>query len=138
MQRVLIDTNVVVSFLHRRSASQQARAATLFTAASRRELDVAIHQHVLTETVYVLMNVYALGRQAAAAVVGDLLALPGIVRLDDLRDPRLLELWPARIPDFGDAVVAAVAHEQRLPVATFDRRFRKQLERLNVDVWSWQ
>ncbi len=132
MEAVLIDTNVVVSFLHRRSASQQAQAVALFEAAARGGMKVLLHQHVLTETAFVLVNVYGLPDSRVAVVLADLVAMPGIERIDSLDDGRLLELWPRPVRDFGDAVTAAVALGEKCAVATFDRRFRNALRRLDV------
>ena len=59
MKRIVVDTNVLVSFLTDRDARQQARAARLFEAAAAGEVQLILHQLVATELIYVLRTVYA-------------------------------------------------------------------------------
>ena len=135
MQPVLIDANIVISFLYDRAPRQQAQAAALFQSAADQRARILLHQNVLSETVYVLLNVYDQPASEVAATVSDLIALPGITRIDGLNDDRLFELWPSTVRDFGDAVISAVAMEEKCRVATFDARLRRALERLGVELW---
>ncbi|MEX1027442.1 MAG: PIN domain-containing protein [Candidatus Paceibacterota bacterium] len=137
MQPILIDANVVISFLVDRIPRQQEQAAVLFQSAADQQARILLHQHVLAETVYVLLNVYDQPVADVAATASDLVTLPGIERVDRLNDARLFELWPATIRDFGDAVIAAVASEEKCPVATFDAKLRRLLKKLGLAVWAW-
>jgi len=137
MERVLLDTNVVVSFLHRRSAQEQLLASRLFERASRGTLLPLLDQHVLGETVQVFQDVYSLAPGDIARIVKDLCLLPGLERVDRLRDRLLFDPWPDRMRDFGDAVVAAAAMGEACLVDTFDRRFRNTLSRLGVHLYTW-
>ncbi len=133
MKRVVLDTNVIASFLTDRNPGQQARAAALLEAAARREMEIVPPQLVLAELVYLLRNLYQVSRAETAATLRDLLALPGLRTVDALPWPRVLELWPARIPDFADAALAAVwEHERCDAIATFDTTFRRRLSRLGL------
>lgn len=131
MKRIVLDTNVLVSFLTDRDPRQQARAAELFTAASRAEVELVLHQIVATELVYVLRNLYRVEARRIAATIGELLALPGLLTSDDLPWAAVLDLWPATIPDFADAVLVAGTRAGRHDaIATFDLAFRRRLTRL--------
>ena len=133
MKRVVLDTNVIASFLTDRDPGQQAKAAALLDAAARREIEILLPQLVLAELVYVLQNLYQVSRAETAATLRDLLALPGLRTVDALPWPRVLELWPARIPDFADAALAAVCEHERFDaIATFDATFRRRLARLGL------
>jgi len=138
MNRVLLDANVVISFLLERNRKQQADAAGLFENAAAGRIGVVFHQHALAETVYVLLNVYGRPPDEVAGIVSDLLSMPGIERQDALNERVLFELWPHSVRDFGDAVLAAVALEARLGVATFDRRLSNALRRLGAGLYSWR
>ena len=128
MIRVVIDTNVLVSFLTDRNAQQQARAAVLFEAAPRGELEIILHQMVISEMVYVLSNSYDLAALEVAQIVEDLLATAGVTPVDEVLWPRVFEFWPHHFPDFADAVLAVVASEKRYDsVATFDQKFSRRL-----------
>jgi predicted nucleic acid-binding protein len=137
VHRVLIDANVVISFLHRRVPRQQRQAAKLFESAIEQRVQILLHQHVLAETVCVLLNVYQKPAADVAGTIADLIAMPGVERNNSLSDTRLLDLWPNTIRDFGDAVSAAVAQDEPCCVATFDAKLRRALTRLDIPVWSW-
>lgn len=127
MSRVLVDTNVLVSFLTDRNPGQQERAAALFQRAAEGETALVLPQVVLTELVYVLGNLYGVAADAVAAIVRDLLDAPGVTTLDELPWPALLELWPKIVATFADAALVAIAQRNRLAVATFDRKLVKRL-----------
>lgn len=136
MTRVGVDTNVVVSFLTERNAEQQARAAQLMDQAARRDLDVVLHQVVVTEAVYVLVNLYGLPPGAVSRAVAGLLAHPGVHTFDELPWPAVWKLWPRRVPDFADACLSSAARHGAFDMlATFDRRFAGLARKLGVEVW---
>jgi predicted nucleic acid-binding protein len=139
MNQILVDTNVLVSFLTDRDASQQEKAAELFAAAASGGAALVLHQVVITELVHVLSNVYRLAAADVAATVGDLLALPGVATLDEIAWPVVLDLWPGKIPGFTDAVLAAVAQVGRYEViATFDLKLRRALRRRGTRSCWWR
>jgi len=131
--RVLLDTNVLVSFLVNREPQQQAQAAKLIAAAAEGEHRLLLPQIVLSELVYVLQNLYALSADEVAAIITDLLALSGADPVHDLSWSEVLTLWPASIPTFADAVVVATSQGTRADaVATFDGKLRTRMRKLGV------
>lgn len=133
MTSVVVDTNVLVSFLTDRDPAQQAQAAELLAKAADRELDVVLHQVVVIETVYVLRNLYRVGREDTAAIVCEMRAMPGVTALDDLPWSVVLELWPTPFVELTDGALAAVTRVGRYDaVATFDAAFRRRLKRLGL------
>jgi predicted nucleic acid-binding protein len=133
MTSVVVDTNVLLSFLTDRDAAQQEQASELLGAAARRELDVVLHQQVVTELVYVLLNLYGRSREDTAEIVAELVALPGVVTVDRLEWSRVSALWPEPFKNFADAVLAATCQAGRHDaVATFDESFKKLLKELNL------
>lgn len=134
MKRILVDTNVLLSFVTDRDLRQQAAASELFERAADRALTLVVAQAAIAECVFVLENAYALPVERVAAVCRKLVSLPGVEILDAVAWELLLELWPAVVTDFGDAVLATVAKAERVDaLATFDRRFRRTLARLGVE-----
>jgi predicted nucleic acid-binding protein len=128
VRSVVLDTNVLVSFLTDRDAEQQARAAELIERGARNELRLVLPQIVATELVYVLTNLYEKPASEAAGVLRDLLGTPGVEPLDELPWSLLLDLWPETVPGFADAALVAVAKGGRHEaVATFDRGLRRTL-----------
>lgn len=138
MTKVLVDTNVVLSFVTDRNHHQQRLAADLFEKAVAGTVELVLHQIALTELVYVLRNLYGRTDSDVAALLRDLLSLPGVTPVDVLAWPRLLDLWPGKIKDFADAALVAVAIEARVDfVATFDRDLRRRLPRFKLTPrWS--
>lgn len=133
MKQIVVDTNVLLSFLTDRNEEQQNRAAALFQAAAVGEHVLVLPQVVLTEMVYVLLNVYAVAAAEVARTIADLLGMPGVHPHDELPWNQVLELWPAQIPSFGDAAIASVARQGRHDaVATFDLKLSRQLRRLDL------
>jgi predicted nucleic acid-binding protein len=130
---VLLDTNVLVSFLTDRNKRQQESAAALFETAAQGRADLVVHQMVLSEMVYVLMNLYDMEPAAVAPILDELLAMPGVQPVDELSWSTVLELWPERIPDFADACLTAVAKLAHVDaIATFDRQFVKRLRKEGI------
>ncbi|MEM8962265.1 MAG: PIN domain-containing protein [Acidobacteriota bacterium] len=134
MKRVVVDTNVLVSFLTDRDKAQQARATALFERVDEGDIQLILHQAVITELVYVLRNLYKIAMVDVAQTLEDLLSLTGVRPVDEVSWTSVLDLWPSYIGDFADAVLAAVTLEARYDmVATFDQRFIKQLGRQGID-----
>ena len=136
MRRVVVDTNVLISFLTDRNAEQQAQAVELFEAAAEGEIELILHQMVISEMVYVLGNLYQVEVAEIAEMIDDLLCSPGVKPVDEVVWSRVLELWPDAFKDFADAVLAAVTLEERHDaVATFDHAFVRQLRRAGLKSW---
>jgi len=130
MKRVVLDTNVLISFLTDRNAEQQRRSAELFELAAEREIELILHQTVISEMVYVLANLYRIESEEIARLIDDLLSASGVIPLDEVNWVRVLDFWPERFTDFADGVLAAVTLTTRHhAVATFDQRFVRQLRR---------
>ncbi len=133
MKQIVLDTNVVLSFLVDRDPQQQADAAHLFDDAAAGNHTLILHQTVITEMVYVLRNLYGVDKAKIAEILADVLALPGVVPVDEVAWSLLLDLWPDSVSDFTDAVLAAVTTQHRYDaVATFDRPFTRQLKKQGV------
>jgi predicted nucleic acid-binding protein len=138
MKEVLVDTNVLISFLTDRNKDQQDRAAALLLGAREREHSFVLHSIAVTEAIYVLRNLYKIEPQQIAASIRQLLALPGVVSVSDLSWSLVFERWPDVIPNLGDAILAAVAAQERCDaVATFDGNLRKKLAKQgSPSYWS--
>ncbi len=134
MTGIVVDTNVLVSYLVEREPDQQRRAERLIRRAADGEIEAALPQIVITELVFVLTNLYRQPAGEVADILRDLLSLPGVRTLDELDWQTVLALWPERIPSFADAAVATVARRHRLAVATFDRSFVTKLRRESIEV----
>jgi predicted nucleic acid-binding protein len=136
LKRIGIDSNVVLSFLTDRDPGQRARATELFVAAAAGEHVLVVHQQVVAEAVYVLLNVYGVAANVVSSAMHDLLELPGVVTTDDLPWPELWQLWPRRLRNFGDACLAASAKADAFDrLATFDAKFARSARRQGVPTW---
>lgn len=123
MDTYLLDTNVIIRLLRQDHPAMGPAAKGLFQAASRGEVRLLLEESIVAEAVYVLQSVYKQSR-------GDIAdALQAIVR----RAPAIKCERPAVLHDaldryrrqsqvdFADALLAALAVDQQLPVASFDR-----------------
>ena len=125
MNALVLDTNALISFVTDRDPAQQAKIGAIIEKASRAEALLLCPQNVLTEFVYVMTRVYGIESKRIATMIADFMDLPGVEIVNKLDYSKLLALWPSRIPEYGDAVIAAVclAHKGSA-VVTFDRKLR--------------
>lgn len=136
MKQVLVDANVLISFLTDRNAHQREKASALLRAAAAQEHTLVLHSMTIVEMIYVLTQLYHEDPRGVAEDVADLLAMPGVVSTDDVAWSQVLELWPRPIPALGDAILAAVASQGSFDaVATFDRGLAKNLVRQGTSLF---
>jgi len=138
VKEILVDANVLVSFLTDRDENQRKKASALFQGALEREHTLVLHTISIVEMVYVLTQLYKQEPSQVAGAVEDLLAMPGVLAADEVSWPLVLERWPQTLHSLGDAIVAAAASQgQYDAVATFDIPLRKKLA-MQGSVSYWQ
>jgi predicted nucleic acid-binding protein len=136
--RVVIDTNVLISATTDRDLDQQSRVQTLFSASVSGEVELLVTQCSIFEFVYVLSSVYEVTDDEIRAILNDLIAIPSLRVLGEFDAATWLHLWPDLVKEANDAAVAAAAIATRSAVATFDRKFSRQLRSLSVALWQWE
>lgn len=128
MKEILVDTNVLISFLTDRNPEQQERADLLFRGAAERQHALVLHSINLIEMVYVMTRLYKADPHDVSRSISSLLEMPGVSSDSNVDWRAVLERWPSILPTLGDAIVAAVAAERRCDaVATFDLALRGKL-----------
>jgi len=133
VRRVIVDANVFLSTLVHRNDEQRDAAKALLLKAEDGELEVILPQFVVFEIVYVLQSTYRIPASELAPMLRDLIALPGVLVIDECPWKRVLQYWPAPLPSLADAAIVAVAANNRYDgVATFDRKLGKRAKDLGV------
>jgi predicted nucleic acid-binding protein len=133
VQRVVVDANVFLSTLVHRNDEQREAAKALLLKAEDGELQVILPQFVIFEIVYVLQSTYRIPGTELAAMLRDLIALPGVLVMDECSWKRVFEVWPTPLPSLADAVIVAAAASKRYDaIATFDQKLRKRAKELGV------
>lgn len=133
MNSLVLDTNALISYVTDRDPAQQAKVGAIIEKASRAEASLLCPQNVLTEFVYVMHRVYGIETKRIATMIVDFMDLPGVEVVDKLDYSRLFALWPSRISEYGDAVIAAVCQAHKgSAVVTFDRKLRASLRSARV------
>lgn len=133
---IVLDTNVILSAVTDRNASQRKRAEHLIRDAASGRESLVLPQFVLFETHYVLRNLYARPESEIAGLLQDLIEMPGLDVEQTIPLEQLFELWPSQIPEMADAALASVAVGRGCSVATFDASLTRRLRALGVAVWS--
>lgn len=137
MKRYVIDTNAIISFVTDRNLAQQEVVAPLFAAASRLKCALVCHQFVLTEFIFVMDKVYGTPKETINAMVRDFIAMPGVEMRHETDFNKVLSLWPEKIADFGDAIVASVGKAIKgAVIVTFDARFKSALKSQGLAVYQ--
>ena len=138
MKKVIIDTNTLVSFVTDRNINQQKKSAKLFEEASRLKLMILCHQNVLTEFVYVMEKIYKIRKERIKEIISDFILMPGIELVHEIDIKKVLQFWPTSVPDFGDALLAALCKTSKnSSIATFDRKFQNALKTLSLPIYSF-
>jgi predicted nucleic-acid-binding protein len=134
VKKYIIDTNVLISFVTDRNPAQQEIVAPLFESASRLKCTLICHQFVLTEFVFVMDKVYGTPKETINSMLRDLVSMPGGEVYQETDFSTLLSYWPAKIMDFGDALLAATAKKIKgAIVVTFDEKFKVALKKLGQE-----
>lgn len=137
MKKIIIDTNGLISFVTDRNIEQQKKIAGLLNDASRLKITIQCHHHVLSEFVYVLSSVYHCRANTIHRMISDFIAMPGIEITTSVDIPTLLNFWPDRISDYGDAVIASQCRNSKgSAIATFDQKFRKSIQNLGLQIYD--
>ena len=135
MKKVIIDTNILISFLTDRNLSQQDIAAKLFNDAVALKKEILCQQEVLSELVYVLNSVYKVSKEDIHDLLAEFTKLPGVEITSSLNFDVVLQLWPEHVSDYGDAVIAALCRKtKKSSIATFDQKFITELEHIGLTV----
>ena len=134
MRTLVIDTNALISFVTDRNPAQQKKIAVIFEEAAQLKTRILCPQNVLTEFVYVLQKIYKQPRSRIQSMISDFIVMPGVKLIHDLDIEALLKIWPDKIADFGDAIVAVVGKAQKgARIATFDEKFARDFRSLGLE-----
>ena len=133
MRSVVVDANVLVSFLVDRHPKQRDDADALLQQAEAGEIVAIVPQFVVFEVTYVLQSRYGFTGERLASLIRDVITFPGVQVIDDCPWRRVMNVWPNPLPSLADAAIAAVATANRYDaVATFDRKLAKRIVELGV------
>lgn len=123
--RRLVDTNLIVRYLVQDDEKHAKAAGKLIEACDRGEMEIVILPVVLAESVFVLESFYRRPRPDIAEVLKSLITGPGV----EISEPTVhfdaLDRYGRTKIHFVDCLIAATAAAEDLPVASFDRDFRK-------------
>jgi predicted nucleic acid-binding protein len=135
MKKIVLDTNVLISFLTDRNVAQQEKAAAIFSRVAASQTEILCQQEVISEFVYVMNSVYRVSKSEISNMLVDFSEMPGVDLVSGFDLTLVTKLWPARISDYSDAVIAALCKKTSgSAVATFDQKFSKELIAIGLPV----
>jgi len=131
VKKYLVDTNALIAFVTDRNLAWQEMVTPLFEAAARLKCTLVCHQFVLTEFACIMEKVYGTPKETINAMLLDFIAMPGVEVYQQTDFNAVLSLWPGKIADFGDALIAATAKTTKgLTIVTFDLKFKSAMKKL--------
>jgi predicted nucleic acid-binding protein len=125
MEKQILDANVLVRFLRDDHVEHSPRARALIARAEAGELRLVLLDAVVAEVVFVLTSVYNCTRRQVADALLPFLNHGGIECAGAEVIADALRSFSSKKVDYMDCFLAAVAKSRDLPVASFDRDFRK-------------
>lgn len=132
MFHVVIDANLLISYVFARDEAQQELAETLFLRARNGELVVALPQFVIFEAIFVFRSFYKLPPHEITAILHEAITLPGLAVADDCPWPDFFQHWSDLHPDVVDAAILALAIANHYSLATFDRKLVSRAKALGI------
>ena len=133
-RHVVVDANVLLSFLVERNASQRESAKALLVRAEEGDIVAVVTQFVIFEIAYVLQSFYGTSAGQIATLLRELISLPGVLITDHFSWKTVFEYWPDQVPTIADAAIVAVAVLNRYDaIATFDRKMMKKMKTIGVE-----
>ncbi len=121
----LLDTNVLIRFFTGEPPAQAQQAHSLITEADSGKIILVILPVIIAETVFTLQSFYKLKPKDIAARIMLFIQSQGILMKEKSRILNALQRYGDGKAGFIDAYLAAVATEEGLPIASFDRDFDK-------------
>ena len=132
--RRLVDTNVIVRYLIRDHEKHAVAARKLFEACDQGQVTLVLLPTVVAECVFVLESFYKHSRADISQILSSVITSPGIDLLEKPVHLDALDRFAKTKLHFVDCVIAATAARDDIPVATFDRDFRRFPDvRVNID-----
>ena len=107
MKKILIDTNALISFVTDRNLDQQKIVAELIHNAADHKINIIILDNVISELVYVLNTLYNIENKIISQMLKDLDKTTGILIEPYFEINNITDLWPEKIKDYGDAILAS-------------------------------
>jgi predicted nucleic-acid-binding protein len=124
-KRTLVDTNLIVRYLVQDHEKHARSAGRLFEACDRGDVVIMVLPAVLAECVFVLESFYKHPRGDIASALGRLISSPGVEISGAAIQMDALDRYRKTKVHFVDCLIAATAAAENVPVASFDRDFRK-------------
>jgi predicted nucleic acid-binding protein len=133
-RHVVVDANVLLSFLVARNPSQRESAKALLVSAEEGEIVAVVPQFVIFEIVYVLQSFYGIAAGQTATLMRELVALPGVLLIEHCPWKKVFEYWPDQVATIADAAIVAVAVSNHYDaVATFDHKMTRKMKAVGVE-----
>ena len=123
MDRLLLDTNVIVRFLTGDHPSHSPRSRNLFARAASGEVTLVLTDLALAEAAWVLRSFYSLDRAAIGAALKGVVESTGVEVQDKTILRNALRHFAQTDVNFVDAYHVAVASSESIGIASFDRDF---------------
>ena len=122
--RVYVDAGVILCFITGDPPEMAEKARSMFEAADRRELVLALDAIILAEVVWVLQSFYKIDKRKIVQVLQAFIANDGVEMPDKSEGLYALALFAEKNVDFADALVSVHMNRDGVTgIFSFDKHF---------------
>ena len=125
VNRVLLDTNVLIRFFEGPSAKEYPEAVGVMEAIERGDMEAVLLDMIVAEALYVLLRIYKRERKEIATVLQRVLSLPHLHSENQAVLFAALDRYADENIDFADAVLCAKKEIEGYTIVSFDKKVRK-------------
>jgi len=133
VNKVLIDTNILVRYFTNDIPEKAAAVKKLLLKAKNNEIIIVIQSIIIAELIWVFESFYKLKKEKIVNVINALLNTPGIDIINKSTILKAIEIYSSKNVDYIDANVMAFAIINNInTVITFDKKHFKSDNNITI------
>ncbi|MFK5975811.1 MAG: PIN domain-containing protein [Sulfurovum sp.] len=125
VNKVLLDTNVIIRFLVRDHEEHYIKSIEIFRAIEEGQIEAMLMDFILAEVIYVLRRIYKYEKTEISSTLKKLLLYQYLYTENKLITFEALEIYANKNIDFADALLCAKQNLEGFEIISFDKDIKK-------------